>query len=804
MKKKLLLIVAVIFGMTAMYAQKPVDLSKKYLKNYTQPYEYVNKVSPEGDTIVNQNPEDAFRPLNDTGAEAYAANAKVGGEAVNLYRFAKVGSPWKTEGATTQDDGGQTGWHIDLNKGKAASIRGAMTLTVGWDGFAPSIDDAKVFQTVTLPAGKYTFNAHYGQDVGGGKYSFLVANAGESIPDTADVANALAHKRINISTTNTPITIEFELDKETVVSLGVVSSFPDGSKACLALGDLRLGGFVAGTNYTELRKLVNTANRMQESNYPTGVTGGKYSQEKWDAFVIARAEADTIVRHENTEDDPLEPGYKDNHTQEQVDAALATLQKAIEELDASFIIPFKVSTEGDERFYIIHDRHDTRHYMMLAEAEYDGGYKWRLEYTSGEIDREDHKLHFKFEKNPDGEGYLIISRLNGAAMSVGTAVAHFLMFDPEVAGEGFNIKAAIGGHQDYYRIFRVSNKNELNSFGNFANGYIGFWTTTGQDKGSDFYFDRVYKEGEINMTALRSAYAKAFGIKAEQFPVGTGAGEFPQDKWDAFVAEREAAKQMLETEDTENAPKEQAAVDAQVEKLETALTNLVASMNPPVVFSTDEEEVWYLVHDKRADKFLWKYDIDGSGNIMIVAEAEAEDIFTDETYQFKFVKPADAEGNEFFIYAKLNVDYPVTYILDNGNNVFFPGFDEDADTVRFVAGKTPAFDADYFTISVSGYPRLQMNSNRGLQLVSTYYSATDDAGSDWKFIRADGTNVKNTAVQDLGIYVRNRKVLSKDANAVISVFNLSGQKLNAERELVPGVYIVTVKGKAGAAKVIVR
>ncbi len=804
MKKKLLLIVAVVFGLTAMYAQKPVDISKKYLKNYTQPYEYVNKISPEGDTIVDQNAEDAFRPLNETGAAAYAASATVGGESFQLYRFAKIGTPWKTEGATTQDDGGQTGWHVDLNKGKAATIRGAMTLTVGWDGFAPAIDNAKVFQTVTLPAGKYSFNAHYGQDVGGGKYSFLVANLGETIPDTTDVANALAHKRILISTTNTPITIEFELTEESVVSLGVVSSFPDASRACLALGDLRLGGFVDGTNYTELKKLVAAANRMQAASYPLGVTGGKYSPEKWEAFVIARAEADTIVRHENTAD-PLEEGFVDNHTQAEVDAALAALQTAIDELNASFIIPFKVSTEGDERYYLIHDRHNTRHYMMVAEAEYAGEYKWRLEYTSGEVDKEDPKNQFKFVKNPDGEGYFIVSRDLNVPMSVGTEVANFLMFDTDTPGEPFNIKAAVGGYQDYYRLYRVSNKTELNSFGDFANGYIGFWTTTGEDPGSDFCFERVYKEGEINMSALLNEYNKVFSVTSEQFPIGTGAGEFPQDKWDAFVAERAAAKAILDTEDTPEAPKEQAIVDAQVEALQIAFANLVASMNPPMVFSTDAEEVWYFLHDKRADKYFWRYDI-FEGAVKIVKEAEA--VLTGEEgedYQFKFVKPADAVGNEFFIYAKAAPEFPLTYIVETDKTIIFAGFDEDADTVRFVAGKTPAFDAEYFTLAISGQPRMQMNSHRGFQIVSTYYPGNaDDAGNDWRFIRADGSSVKNATVEDLGIIVRNRKVLSTDANAVISVFNLSGQKLNAALELVPGVYIVTVKGKAGAAKVIVR
>ena len=47
-------------------------------------------------------------------------------------------------------------------------------------------------------------------------------------------------------------------------------------------------------------------------------------------------------------------------------------------------------------------------------------------------------------------------------------------------------------------------------------------------------------------------------------------------------------------------------------------------MNPPMVFSTDAEEVWYFLHDKRADKFFWRYDI-LEGAVKIVKEEECFD-----------------------------------------------------------------------------------------------------------------------------------------------------------------------------------
>ncbi len=47
-------------------------------------------------------------------------------------------------------------------------------------------------------------------------------------------------------------------------------------------------------------------------------------------------------------------------------------------------------------------------------------------------------------------------------------------------------------------------------------------------------------------------------------------------------------------------------------------------------------------------------------------------------------------------------------------------------------------------------------------------------------------------------------VLSTDENAVLNVYTVSGQRVDAQKQLVAGVYIVTVVGKQGAAKVVVK
>lgn len=804
MKTKLLLWVAVLFGVATLSAQKPVDLSAKYLKNYSQPYEYLNKVSSQGDTITEQVPTDAIRPVNDAGSDA-TINVTVGGTSYSFYRFRKVGSPWVTENVTTQTDGGQTGWHIDIQKGKTAPIRGAMTLTVGWDGFATSIDNAKVFQTVTLPAGTYTFNAYYGQDQSGAKYTFLVANAGTSIPDTTNLSSALAYKRISgLSSGSAPVSIQFTLAAQTQVSLGLVASFPEGSQACTSIGDMRLGGFVPGTNYTDIKALVTKALAMVEANYPLGTTSGKYPPEKWNAFVNARTAAKAIVDAENTSD-PTAPGFTDTHTQGQVDAAVTALQTAIDDLNNSFIIPFKFSTPGNEYYYRVHDRRSPNRYWTAAEAMLGTEYFTRLIITTAaDVDPAADQYKFKFVKNPGGQGFMIYSKLlPEVPLSVAASSANFMHFKPETAGVVWMIKAAVGGFADYFRVYQLTNTaKQMNTY--TYEGFVGFWNATGEDPGNDFYFERVYSGAEINMTALKAEFGKVASVTAEKFPIGTGAGQFPQAKWDAFVAAKTTAQNMILSEDTPSAPTSQAAVDAAAANLKTAREQLIASMVPPVTFSTPGNDVYYLVKDKRATSYYWFFSTDEQ-RLKLKVSTEAEANLADEGLHFKFVRPAsDPTGSSFLIYAKQAPERSIFYMSDDPNYLQ-PGLDAANDTTVWTALKTPAYDAEYFCVALKSTGK-QLNSyysNGGF--VGFYTPSTDDPGNDWKFIPALGAGVKQAYASELGVFVtKNRMILCKDEDAVLNVYTVSGQKVNAKSPVAPGVYLVKVAGKTGAAKLIVK
>ena len=812
MKRRLLFSIAVLFGTVMMFAEKPVDLSSKYLQNYLQPYTYLNKFTATGDTVVEQLPEDAIRPLNETGAPA-VVSVTVAGQAYDFYRFRKLAGPWIVENSSTQDDGGQTGWHVDLQKGKTAKIRGALTLTVGWDGFADSISNAKVFQTVTLPAGRYTLNAYYGQDLGGAKYSFLVANVGTSIPDTLNLSTALAYKKIAGLSTTAPVTIEFELAAETQVSLGVVSSFPAGSGACLALGDIKLGGFVAGTDYTALKSAVTSANNMTAAQYPTGTTAGKYPVEMWNAFVTARAEADSIVRHENLSD-PTAPGFTDNHTQAEVDAALAALNTAITNLNASFIIPFKVSTSTGEYWYRLHDRRSPQLYWTVGEALLGDAYVTRLLVTNKEnmdADPMQDNYLFKFVKNPNGQGFYIYNKsFPDNALSVDAATANFVKIDPTAKDTTWMVKTAIGNYPEYFRIYLRSNTaKQLNSFA-YEGSIVGFWNATGEDPGNDWNFVRYYPAGATDFTALRNQMGAVGTVTEASFPIGTGPGQFPQSSWDAFVAAKAAAQAILDREDTANQPT-QTEVDDATSNLKTALEQLIASMIPPIQFSTATSDVWYKVHDKRAANNYWKYDVLG-GRLVLQAAATA-DLQNDTTLHFRFIRPANAVANEFLIYPRVKMidnngniipSFAITNVADD-KNLLFAGFEEASDTLTFVTAKTPAFDADYFLVHLQRDKKMQFNSYVSQGFVGFYNpGSVDDAGNDWKFVPVTATGVKNVTMNELGVYVQGRRILARDPNAVLNVYSVSGQKVNVAYDLTPGVYIVTVKGKSGAGKLIVR
>ena len=127
-----------------------------------------------------------------------------------------------------------TGAHVDAQKDYF------MTFTSNWDGFG-AVKNHKTYQTVTLPAGKYRFIAkYYDKWEGESGNSYLVAAQGKGLPDTDNVASAIAYTKMKEYDHATVFSneIEFVLYKETEVSLGLVVNLD--YKSCLTIKEFIL------------------------------------------------------------------------------------------------------------------------------------------------------------------------------------------------------------------------------------------------------------------------------------------------------------------------------------------------------------------------------------------------------------------------------------------------------------------------------------------------------------------------------------------------------------------------------------
>ena len=120
-----------------------------------------------------------------------------------------------------------TGAHVDGQKNNC------MTFTSTWDGFG-ILKDHKAYQTVTLPAGNYTFTAEY-HDKWEGQCgnSYIVVNEGAGLPNTADIKGALAYTKMLDKDNTMSNSARFSLKEETKVSLGLLVNM-DG-KQCMVI-----------------------------------------------------------------------------------------------------------------------------------------------------------------------------------------------------------------------------------------------------------------------------------------------------------------------------------------------------------------------------------------------------------------------------------------------------------------------------------------------------------------------------------------------------------------------------------------
>ncbi len=160
----------------------PVDVTAEYLTNYEAPFLHT-------DSTVNTN------------------------NYVSRYYELETGtttSTWVLENLV--DDGTtQSGAHVDTY------YNSDLTCTTTDEGFATSVYDQRVYQTVVLPMGRYTLSVTPNEDAFAETGSYLVVNEGDTLVGNASLDDALAYVYLN------DLEVQFDiLDDGTQVTLGVI------------------------------------------------------------------------------------------------------------------------------------------------------------------------------------------------------------------------------------------------------------------------------------------------------------------------------------------------------------------------------------------------------------------------------------------------------------------------------------------------------------------------------------------------------------------------------------------------------
>lgn len=105
--------------------------------------------------------------------------------------------------------------------GYASDDGGVMNIETGW-GDAKSITNGKIYQTVTLPAGRYAFECELADNNDNGDpNAYLVATIGNEISNLENLSSAIGSTRVKNKR------FEFVLGAKTTLSLGLAVTFGD-------------------------------------------------------------------------------------------------------------------------------------------------------------------------------------------------------------------------------------------------------------------------------------------------------------------------------------------------------------------------------------------------------------------------------------------------------------------------------------------------------------------------------------------------------------------------------------------------
>lgn len=445
MRKKVLLSFIAMYGL--IFTAFAEDVTATYLQNYAKPF-------AAGSGFLIQGNE----------------------------RFKEVGTPWIVEGSIGGPMGvaDVTGWHLDAKKDNA------ITLTVGWDKFQENITNAKIYQTVTLPAGSYILRVFSGTDSSGENGTYLVATEGDGLPDIENLNTAIASKVLTgISSTNS-IVIKFTLSSSTSLNIGLVASISD--RECITAGKFKLE--TGSVDYEDLDLAIANANEITPDKYPVGTKGGEYSQGKWDAFQAALTDAKAFA---------AEP--RGSHEQSAVDAKKNALKAMMTDFLESMILPFELSDEVTSNWYRIVNKGSRGVDVMYFSMDEN-----RLRYRdSTAVHNEDE--NFKFVKVAPGIFKMYSYLKPDVALSVKADDAKFIEAAKNPNRDTWKVvKSNVTDH--FCILSETINRYMLNAFYNKNEGFVAsYWNLSGG--GSAWIFLPVTPSGISEETASQ------FGIKVE-------------------------------------------------------------------------------------------------------------------------------------------------------------------------------------------------------------------------------------------------------------------------------------------------
>lgn len=539
-----------------------------------------------------------------------------------------------------------------------------------------------------------------------------------------------------------------------------------------------------------LPRLLVTAKAMTPNLYPigNGHIMGTYPQAKWDALQAAIVAVEAFV-------------VQTTVTEEAIETHRSWLQATIDDLNGSMVLPFKVSNDTNEYWYQVRDQRTEPNYWFLGELMKSEELTYPIALLISPVNDNtlDEQL-FKFEKAPDpSKGYYIYNKIIEDAPLTGTEFTNAMVVDLDSVPSTWQFGKT--SSPTHFTVFREGQINlQLNSYVGADNPYVGFYYPGAgiNDFGNNWEFVEVLAVGQTDFTALKALVATALSFNAEDYPLGEGENMYSSEKWAVFVAIRQAAIDVIARESSGNIPS-QTEVDATIEALQQAMDELKASQKPPVLLSDNVATYWYMLRDYRATPSWWKIDSVGDMANRLAMVKSVTMPQASDSLLFKFVR-AEEPFTGLYVYSKLDEKNALAADLE-GNFITF-GADYTPSPILYSASNKQNF----YLLSLEESGR-QLNSYAGYSppFIAFYDGGMADAGNNWSFVPAPvPTSVEKPVVNMPSIFVADRRVISSDSSLKLMVYSLSGQKQDAYKQLVPGIYIVRIVGLPQAFKVIVN